>query len=410
MQKGAKEMNTPARENDTFRLAPIIAAVLICGVAEGMLLPLVATLLERRGVDAVVNGVGTTALYIGMLISLPFMEKPLRRFGYKTLLAGGLGMIALCLLLFPAHYSFAFWFLLRLIVGIGDSMLHFAAQTWIIVESPDERRGRNIAIYGFSFGAGFAAGPLLMQLLIFGTAAPFVVTALLCLPILIRLLILPNNIPAVTDSGRASSGPARYCQTFIVAWSGLLATFGYGFMEAALNNSFPVFAMRNGLGIKAVVWLLPAYVTGGLLTQIPLGILGDRIGRRRLLPAVAVIGAGIFSASGWFTSSFAGLLITFSAAGMATGSLYSLSMGYVGDRLQPSLVPLGNILMSFFYSVGCMAGPLAGSVTIRFIPRSGLFYSISAMLAIVAAGVLIQQRQSFSRPRSETSGRPPHRL
>ena len=57
-----------------------------------------------------------------------------------------------------------FWYILRLIIGIGDHALHFSTQTWITSFSPQHRLGRNIAIYGLSFGAGFAAGPLFVPL------------------------------------------------------------------------------------------------------------------------------------------------------------------------------------------------------------------------------------------------------
>lgn len=381
------------RFNDTLRFPALIGAVLICGTAEGMLLPLIASMLEENGVPAIVNGAGTTALYIGMLVALPFMEKPMQKLGYKPFLITGLLLITLALFLFPLWFNLGFWFLLRLAVGAGDSMLHFAAQTWITIGSPNKQRGRNIAIYGLAFGLGFAAGPMLVRLLAFGSAVPFLTAGFLCTLFLIPLIFLNNAFPdpTVRHGIRLADHLRRYREAAAMVWSGLTATFGYGFMEASLNNSFPIFALRNGLGMNGVAVLLPAFVCGGLMTQIPIGMISDRMGRKKLLPVLTFLGAIIFLIAALIPVQLSGLLIAFLSAGLLIGSLYSLSMSYVSDMLPRSLIPLGNIQMSLSYSIGCMAGPVVSNLLIGAMRRGSLFLGIAAMLLIVAASIITQQ-------------------
>jgi Arabinose efflux permease len=385
---------------DTFRFSALIGAVLICGTAEGMLLPLIASLLEEKGVPAIVNGAGTIALYIGMLIALPFMEKPMETVGYKTFLVTGLLLITVALFLFPIWFSLWFWFLLRLAVGVGDSMLHFAAQTWITIGSPYNKRGRNIAIYGLAFGFGFAAGPLLVRLLTFGIPVPFLAAGFLCVLFLIPLLFLKNVHPgqASRSDVRPANGLRRYRNTAAAVWSGLIATFGYGFMEASLNNSFPIFALRNGLGMNGVAALLPAFVTGGLITQLPIGMLSDRLGRKTILPVLTFLGAVAFFVSALISVSFTGLFFTFLSAGMLVGSTYSLSMTYVSDMLPRSLIPLGNIQMSLAYSIGCMVGPVFSNMLIGSMRKGNLFFGIAGMLLIIAVSVVAQQMSHSGKP------------
>lgn len=76
-------------------------------------------------------------------------------------------------MLFPAWFSLTFWFVLRLVIGVGDHMLHFSSQTWIGAMTAPEKRGRNMAIYGLFFSLGFAVGPQLVNLTHIGTAVPF---------------------------------------------------------------------------------------------------------------------------------------------------------------------------------------------------------------------------------------------
>ena len=63
--------------------------VAISGFSQGMLLPLIAIIFETEGVSSTLNGLNATALYIGILIISPFMEQPLRKFGYKPLIITG---------------------------------------------------------------------------------------------------------------------------------------------------------------------------------------------------------------------------------------------------------------------------------------------------------------------------------
>ncbi|EST11479.1 MFS transporter [Sporolactobacillus laevolacticus] len=376
-----------------FQFSLLISSVFICGAAEGMLLPLIASLLEKNGVPAILNGIGSTSLYIGMLVSVPLMEKPMRRLGYKLFLIFGLAMITLPLFLFPVWMNLWFWFILRLCVGFGDSMLHFAAQTWITIDSPAGKRGRNIAFYGLSFGLGIAAGPMLVRLLEFGMAVPFVISGLFCLIVLCLLLLLKNEYPelAVTNDSSPRQFFIRYKRVIAAAWSGLMTTFAFGFLETSLNNSFPIFALRHGYSLDSISVLLPAFVTGGLLTQVPLGMIGDRFGRKWLLPLICLIGSVLISLTGILSAYFYGIYFTLLAAGMLIGSLYSMSMGYVSDLLEKEQIPLGNILMTVCYSAGCMIGPVIGNSLISLIPNGGLFYGISLFILLASVSCMTHQ-------------------
>src|SRR5699024_1701333 len=96
-----------------------------------MLLPLLAIILEQNGVASSVNGLHATGLYLGILIASPFMEKPLRKFGYKPIIMLGGILVFTSLALFPVWQALWFWFVLRMAVGIGDQMIHFGTQTCI---------------------------------------------------------------------------------------------------------------------------------------------------------------------------------------------------------------------------------------------------------------------------------------
>lgn len=125
-------------EKGRFRI--LVALVLISGFSQGMLLPLIAVILEQKGISSSVNGLHATGLYIGVLLASPFMEKPLRTYGYKPIILTGGAFVFLSLFFFTLWESLWFWFMLRMLIGIGDHVLHFGTQTWITTTSEKHNR------------------------------------------------------------------------------------------------------------------------------------------------------------------------------------------------------------------------------------------------------------------------------
>src|SRR4051812_46275640 len=122
--------------NSKHLMTILVSLVGISGFSQGMLLPTIAISFEQDGISSSLNGLHATGIYLGVLLISPLMEAPLRQFGYKPMiLIGGVSVI-ISLALFPVWKSFWFWFLLRLVFGIGDHMQHFTTQTWITDMSP----------------------------------------------------------------------------------------------------------------------------------------------------------------------------------------------------------------------------------------------------------------------------------
>ncbi|MBS8266691.1 MFS transporter [Mesobacillus boroniphilus] len=362
----------------------LVSIVAISGFSQGMLLPLIAIIFEQDGVSSSMNGLHATGLYIGILLASPLMEAPLRRFGYKPIILIGGFTVAISLALFPLWKSFWFWFILRLAIGIGDHMLHFATQTWITSFTPKDRIGRNISLYGLFFGLGFAAGPLMTGFVKINMTLPFIISSAISLAAWLTVWLLKNERPEHdTDSTSFFGTMRRFGKVFKYAWVAFLPPFGYGFLEASLNGNFPVYAMRSGIGVDAVALLLPAFAIGGILSQLPLGILSDKLGRRNVLIVVTLSGFISFTAAGLLENSTTGLLICFFLAGTLVGSTFSLGISYMADLLPKQLLPAGNLMCGIFFSFGSISGPFIGGLAIQWLEGISFFYVISTMLLLI---------------------------
>lgn len=391
-------MQAVKQNNPVYRYWVLVGMVMIAGFSQGMLLPLLAIMLEQIGISSSLNGLNAAGLYIGILLVSPFIEKPVRHFGYKPVIVTGLVLVATSLLLFPFWQVFWFWFILRVIVGIGDNLIHYATQVWITSTSPKEKRGRNLSIYGLAFGIGFGIGPLMTRLLSINEFLPFIIASVTSLLSWFFILLLRNEWPDnEIETGSRLNTFSRYKKVFSLAWFALLPGFCYGYLEATLHGSFPVYALRSGITIEWVSILLPSFVVGSLITQLPLGMLSDKIGRKNVLLSVLFLGFVSFIAMAFLESSMIGLLVCFIVAGMFLGSLFSLGIAYLADLIPSSLIPTGNVVVSICFALGSIAGPVIGGIFIDVFGDGSIYYSISGMLLLVLiAGFVFSQRQDVS--------------
>lgn len=362
----------------------LVAIVSISGFSQGMLLPLIAVIFEQDGVSSALNGLSATGLYIGTLVIAPFMEPQLRKFGYKPIILVGGGLVIASLLLFPLWKSVLFWFILRVLIGIGDQALHFSTQTWITSTSPQHRIGRNIAIYGMSFSIGFGAGPLFVPLMNIFEALPFIVSGILCLLAWSLVFMLRNDFPEASSGSMAAKGTlGRFKAAIVIGWVAFLPPLAYGFLEASLNAIYPVYALRQSISVEMVSIMLAAFSAGAIATQLPLGTLSDRIGRKNVLILALVGGSAVFGTASFFETNAWLTVGFFTAAGMFVGSTFSLGISYMTDLMPKALLPTGNLLCGIAFSIGSLAGPFLGGLFVEHSGGLSFLLLISAMLFVV---------------------------
>lgn len=384
-------------KNSTFAFWILVSIVAISGFSQGMLLPLIAVIFEKSGISSGMNGMNATALYIGILLASPFMEQPLRKFGYKKIILIGGFMVVVALALFPLWQNFWFWLLLRFFIGIGDHALHFATQTWITSSSPEATRGRNLSLYGLFFGIGFAVGPLMTPLVNISPSLPFIISSAMCLVGWVFIFALKNEYPDNDEGvGSFKDTGKRFGQALKYGWVAFLPPLSYGFLESSLNGIFPVYALRSGIEVSHVSILLTSFAVGGIITQLPLGMLSDRLGRRKVLIVILFLGFASFSAASFLEESFIGLFICFLSAGMVVGSTFSLGIAFMTDIMPKNLLPTGNLLCGIAFSLGSLTGPSIGGVIIQAFNQISFFHIVSILLfAIFLVIVVFGKRSTY---------------
>jgi MFS family permease len=291
------------------------------------------------------------------------------------------------------------WFGLRLGLGIALTILFVLSEYWIGMATAPARRGLMIGLYVTSLGLGFTAGPLLLAAVGPDGFAPFAIAiglfGLAALPLLPARLDVPAiarhaHLPLLSVLRRAPAAAA----------AGLVQ----GAIEIATLGLLPVYAVFGGATPATASRFLGLYALGGVVLQVPLGLLSDRMDRRRLLLGLAL--AGLVCTMLLPVAAHLGPLI-FGAGlilwgGLVTG-FYPVGLAHLSARFRDGDLARANAALIMLYSTGMLVGPPLAGLGMDALPPDGFFAVIALMLAAYAGLVAARMRAD---PKTATETEP----
>lgn len=363
-----------------------IIAVFTVGLCWGIIIPVTSVILEGMAVDTPVIGLMASAIFIGMAIGAPGVGKLIERFGIKPVLLSGLTVSGVLMVILALFTSVPIWIALRFALGITFGAVIISSEVLINRVSSDDNRGRNLGLYAFAFSFSLMITPVALWLVTFGTGVPFIFGGLACLTAAFAM-----RTTIRVDRRDTSAAPSLVQRLFTRISLSLMTNFIAGFMEGSLIALIPLYTLREGFNPAQTGILLSAFMIGHGGSPPFIGMLADRIGLRRVLALVYLLGIAVFViiVAGTFRM---GLAVPLMLAGMSVGALYPLAVGIIGERLPSQDLPRGNAMITAAYGMGSILGPLLPSIIMHVTAPRSLFI-ISAFLYVVV--LIVMRLQSW---------------
>lgn len=353
-------------------LPAVLLATFISGFGFSVVVPVSSVVLEELQVSTPIIGLVATIMFAGFAVGGPLSGWCIRRYGIRSTVAAGLAVTGIMLVLIGLKVWLPLWFALRFILGIAAATAFTSAEILINRVSTDANRGRNLGLYGFAFSLSMMIGPFALWLLRFGVWLPFLLAGFFCCAM---APVVYAAIPEYKEEPEQFKIDFHFVRRVRVS---MIAMLMAGFMEGALIALIPIYALREGFTESQTGLLLSAFMIGHGSFPPLIGILGDRIGLRRVLLMTYALGAISFSTVMFMPVSMA-LTVVFAFGGAAVGALYPLAVGLLAGVLSFDELPRGNALTTFCYGMGSIAGP--------FIPAVIMHVSMPGSLFIVAAAL-----------------------
>lgn len=358
-------------------LIVLLNAGVIIGLAISCGIPLIALQLEAVGFSASVIGMNSALGPLGVLLISPFVPALTERFGAITMLLGGLVLMGASFISFafvPAGYA---WFPIRFLAGLGMAFAWIVSEAWLNAIVPDNRRGRIMALYGFAIGLGFVAGPLIPKFA--GTDGPL---AFLIAGGLILVNVLPGFFIRGARPVISSKEKPQFRILVKMAPMVFAAALLAGLLDSVALTFLPLYSIRQGLTADDALLVTILFLAGGLLFQLPMGWLADKVDRTKLLLGIGVICViGPLCLMYVFDEALPRTVMLLLWGGFV-GPIYVLGVTLLGTRFKAKDLTAANAAFVMSFQIANIIGPPTSGAAMEAFGPDGLLWFLSASTGI----------------------------
>ncbi len=364
---------------DWAAIAVVILGVTAFSVGQGLTYPLIALVMDSRGVSSSLAGLNASVFAAGLATSTLMITRLTALLRGDRLIVAGLVGASLSLSAFALFDNLAVWFIARYLLGFSTSIIFTVSEAWLNTACPDRLRGRVSGIYGASMCAGFAAGPL---------AIPFVGTedgfAFALIAVYVAFVAFASVMLGRFARTRPEASSAGGLMQFVRAAPVLaLMVVAFGFSDIAAISTIPLYFVERGYSENFAALVVTMVALPTALAQPLVGWLLDHASRPLIAVGSAVACGASFLLLPFLSSEYA-LLATVSLLGAASFSLYTCALTLLGDQFRGGLLVSGAAAYGLAYAIGSAAGSGATGVIMDVSLSAGPI-SVGAIMLVFAA-------------------------
>ena len=360
--------------------------LLFAGGINGLILPVRGSAEGFTDLSLGLLGTGWAIGYVsGCLYTARLVQRVghIRAFSVMCSLAG-IVILAQLLLLSPHA-----WIPLRALQGFCFAGAAMIVESWLSERADAKSRGRVFGIYTMVNLFASTAGQLTLTVGDSSGYFFFVLGAMFY-----SLALIPT-----AASSTASPQPLVSVRLDIRAlWRNspvaVFAVFMVGISNASFGTLAAVYGARIGLEISSIALFASIPILIGAVSQIPVGILSDRMDRRKVLVGVAAIAlaADVVFVLAAPETQWANLVLA-GVFGGAIFAMYPIIIAHANDHADGNFIKISGGLLLVF-GVGSIIGPLLAGWAMSALGERGLFITTATahLLIILQAIYRIMKR------------------
>jgi MFS family permease len=334
----------------------------------------------QEGFAPGVIGYVMSAYFVGLALGSYLWPPLIRQVGhiraYSALTASAsAAAVAYVLLVDPIT-----WALLRVVTGVCMVGFYLVIESWLNALAPNNRRGQFLSAYMVTTFLALGAAQYLLLAGDIGEFRLFAVSS-----IVISAAVVPVALTRVAQPQLIPTPRLHLLTLYRESPLGVVGTLVAGIVMGAFWGMMAVYSSKIGLSKNSIALLMGATILGGALLQWPIGMISDRVDRRSVLGATALVASGLAVLGFFYGTRLSPMLFAlYFLFGGSAFSLYSLSVAHVNDQLRPEQALEASQGLLQLYGIGAALGPvMAGSAMEAYGPRS------LPLLFAVAAGALV---------------------
>lgn len=277
--------------------------------------------------------------------------------------------------------------------------IYVIIESWLNHGTTNQNRGSVLSSYMVLTTAAIAGSQIIFAV---GDAASF--ELFVVGSALMSLALVPLALSNVDAPSIEAPVPLSLRRLWSITPTGLVVIFVTGISVGALRGMTPVFATEIGLQETDTAALVAATAIGATLLQAPIGRISDRVPRRGVMLAVATAAAvvAVFASVGQLGGT--ALIITMFALGGLAIPMYSLSIAYTNDWVEPNQRVPAAALLIVVNGAGAILGPISAATAMNLSTPYALFGTLAITHALTGL-FLLTRIASIRAPRVSEQSR-----
>lgn len=376
-------------------LSALFISTVFVQMGIGSMRPFDAISGEALGFSPVEIGLIASGHFFGFLLGCLFSPQLVRRSGHSRAFAMMVVVAVISIIAHPLFPDAVFWMLVRILSGFSIAGCYTVIESWLQAKLENTDRGRIFGVYRMVdlVGQVMANG-------IIATLTPASYISYNLIAIIMCLAVLPLGLTQSKEPALPAGTKNRPLYAYKVSPLAALGVIVAGLSTSTFGSVGPIYAIKVGLHISEIAIFLVFSTIGGLLAQLPAGILADKLSRRIVLLAFSIMASTTCLIMLIPTSDVTlfGLPLIYVMSflfGFTTFPIYSICAAHASDFVEPDEMLLLSASLIFLYASGAIISPLlAGWIMSNF--------GAEMMFGLIAAahGVLMLYtiRRTLARP------------
>ena len=359
-------------------LSALLISTLFVQMGIGALRPFDAISGQALGFSPVEIGLLASGHFAGFLLGCVFGPHLVRRAGHSRAFAVMAGAAVISIIAHPLVPDAMFWTAIRVLSGFSVAGCYTLIESWLQAKITNEIRGRVFSIYRLVDMSG-----QIMANAIIATLTPASYVSYNLLAIIMCLAILPL---ALTQSKEPKLPEQVSYQPFFAMRISPLAGLGVvvaGLSTATFGSVGPIYAIAVGLDLSQIALFLVVSTIGGMASQLPAGILADKISRRTVLLVFSIMASALclmmmMPVADIMISGIPLVYVMSFLFGFTTFPIYSICAAHASDFVnQDKMITLSASLI-FLFASGAIVSPLLAGIIIERYGANMMFSMIAS--------------------------------
>ena len=376
-------------------LSALLISTLFVQMGIGALRPFDAISGQALGFTPVEIGLLASGHFAGFLLGCVFGPLLVRRAGHSRAFAVMAGAAVISIIAHPLIPDALFWAAIRVLSGFSVAGCYTLIESWLQAKITNDIRGRVFSIYRLVDMSG-----QIMANAIIATLTPASYVSYNLIAIIMCFAILPL---ALTQSKEPELPERISYQPFFALRISPLAGLGVvvaGLSTATFGSVGPIYAIAVGLDLSQIALFLVVSTIGGMASQLPAGILADKISRRTVLLVFSIMASALCLLMMLPVAdiTIAGVSLVYVMSflfGFTTFPIYSICAAHASDFVtQDRMITLSASLI-FLYASGAIVSPLLAGLIIEQFGASMMFSMIAGAHIML---MLFTIYRNFVRP------------